>query len=119
VSRPETYDDLSAYRRNDVEIARVTQGTFAKYPSLGVLFVQAYLEAKNLGLVVDEEGTIARRLSDTELDAALKAEQTTWDMGKKEHETLLREGVWPAYHYVMDDYCRKEGIPVPVKEDKD
>jgi len=119
VSRPEVHADLPTYRRNNVEIARVSQDTFAKYPSLGALFVQAYLEAKNQGLVVDEEGTISRRLSDTELDKALKTDQSAWDTGKKEHETLLREGVWPAYNYKMNDYCRSEGITAPVKEDKD
>jgi len=119
VSRPEAWDDLPTYHRNNVEIARVSQDTFAKYPSLGALFVQAYLEAKNQGLVVDEEGTISRRLSDAELDKALAAVQSVWDTGKKEHDTLLREGVWPAYDYVMKDYCRSEGIPAPVKEDKD
>ena len=121
MSRPETHADLPTYKRQNVEIARVSQDVFANYPALGVLFVQAYLEAKNLGLVVDEEGTISRRLSDTELDAALKTDQDTWDTGKKQHETLLREGVWPAYNYAMNDYCRSEGItvPTPAKEDKD
>ena len=116
MTRPATHDDIPAYERKPVEMARIAPSAFMEFPTLAPHLAAVLAEAHALGLVLDaDDGTIGRERTTDELDAALASKQRFWDLGEKDYQATLN-GDRPKHDYSMRDYCRAEGIEFPAAE---
>lgn len=118
MSRPASINDLAEHQRRPHQLVSVSSKFAFEHPAVGLHLMAAFAAAEEHGLIV-EAGEIGIPLSDDELTQKLQNEQSSWDRGRADYQKWTNEGVWPTYPWVMQAYCRQEGLEVPTKPEEE
>ena len=118
MARPETHDDLPDAEKaarsvivvGDLDVLTQTPGAMVAYWQLVDL-----LRDLNVGIVVDGHD-VQRELTDDELDAKVVSAQSKWDKGRVDYEKFIDTGDLPQWPWLMEGYCRAEGITPPARK---
>ena len=111
--RPAVFDDLEEYEK--APQALVHAPWEMNSPELAKWYGMLISTAPDAGLTVGSDFIVYRPITGEELTQKLESAQKTYDRGRREYIDLIENGTHPTYRYAMEDYCRREGIPVPKK----
>lgn len=119
MSRPNSLADLADYEKSAMNLVSVSAEVLDINPAAASRIYSAFaliMEGEYDFTVSVENGNLVRSKTAAELNRALDSAQSIWDRGKKEYETIMSGGGWPAYDYSMRTYCLREGLDVPEKD---
>lgn len=111
MSRPQSTDDLPKHETEPYEVGRFDELLLTAIPGALVAYGQLVDLVRAADPQVSVEGfRVLRSYSEDALAGKVEDAQRRWDEGKKEYDHWQNTGELPQWRYMLDAYCRAEGL---------